>query len=111
MSLLALKVLASSITVICPGAASNTAHTPHCSTGLPQVSATTTTLQPVLQIVFGIIAAVAVLIIVLNGFKLVTSQGSPDAVAKTRDAVIAASIGLVVAISAEIIVSFVLGRL
>jgi hypothetical protein len=41
----------------------------------------------------------------------VTSQGNPETVKKAREAIIAAVIGLVIALSAEIIVSFVLGNL
>lgn len=81
-----------------------------CNTGIPKVALGTSQVQTVLQLVFGIIAVVAVLIIVINAFRLVISQGDPEAVRKTRDGIIAAVIGLVIAISAEIIVSFVLGK-
>lgn len=97
--------IASTIKVYCPNQGSAT-----CSTGIPKISAGNSQVQTVLQLVFGIIAVIAVLIIVINGFRMVLSQGNPDEVRKTRDAILAAVIGLVVAISAEVIVSFVLGR-
>jgi hypothetical protein len=100
-----LKVFSDSITTQCPGS------TQSCDTGIPKVSANSGEIQIVLQIVFGIIGAIAVLIIVINGLQLVISQGSPDALKKARDAIIAASIGLVIAVSAEIIVTFVLTKL
>lgn len=100
-----IKILSDSITTQCPGSSQN------CNTGIPKVSASSGEIQDVLRIVFGIIAAIAVLIIVINGLQLVISQGSPDALKKARDAIIAASVGLVVAVSAEIIVTFVITKL
>lgn len=82
-----------------------------CPTGLPQASAGTSELQTVLQIVFGIMAAVAVLMIVVAGFRFVTAQGNPQETAKARNTIVYAIIGLAVAIVAEAIVSLVLTRL
>ena len=84
--------------------------TTDCSTGLPVVSASSTNFHSLLQLALGVIAAVAVLIIVLAGLKFVTAQGDPQEVAKARSTIIYALIGLVVAVSAEIIVSFVLNK-
>jgi hypothetical protein len=50
---------------------------------------------------------VAVLIIVLAGYLFVTAQGDPEKVAKARNYVIYAMIGVVVALLAQGIVSFV----
>lgn len=80
-------------------------------TGLPTTCANNTTLQPLLAIVFGVIAAVAVLIIIIQGIRFVLSQGDPQKSAAARKGVIYAVVGLGVAVSAEVIVNFVIGRI
>jgi hypothetical protein len=65
-------------------------------------------LQTVLQITFGILGAIAVLVIVVSGLQYILSAGDPQKVARAKDAIIYACIGLVVAILAFSIVSFVL---
>lgn len=81
------------------------------SNGLPQASANNGTLQAILQIVFGIAAALSVLMIVIAGFRFIAGEGNPQEVSKARSTILYAVIGLIVAISAEIIVSFTLGKL
>ena len=81
-------------------------------TGLPNVAASKSQISSVLQIVFGVIGVVAVVYIILAGLKLMTSLGgNPEAAKKARNTIIYASIGLVIAISAEVIVTFVLNNL
>jgi type IV secretory pathway VirB2 component (pilin) len=82
-----------------------------CETGLPVVDASNGELQQILQIVFGIAAALAVLFIVIAGLRFITSQGNPQEVAKARNTIVYALVGLLVALSAEVIVSFVVVRL
>jgi len=79
-----------------------------CSTGLPKVAATGVTLQHVVQAVIGIFAVVAVLMIVIAALNMMTAQGEPQKIAKARETILYALIGLVVAVSAEVIVTFVL---
>jgi type IV secretory pathway VirB2 component (pilin) len=79
-------------------------------TNLPQGAASSSNLQHLLQIVIGTLAAIAVLIIVIAGLNIVTAGGDPAKVAKARGAIIYALIGLVIAVSAEAIVTFVLGK-
>lgn len=81
-----------------------------CSTGLPTPDASSSNLQNFLQIIFAIFAVVAVLVIIIAAFNIVTAQGDPSKVAKQRGTIIYALVGLGVAISAEVIVTFVLGR-
>jgi len=81
-----------------------------CNTGLPTAPASSANLQHLLQIVFAIFAAVVVLVIVIAAFNIVIAQGDSSKVAKQRSTIIYALVGLVVAISAEIIVGVVLGR-
>jgi len=79
-------------------------------TNLPQGAATGNNLQNIISIVLATFGAVAVLIIVIAGLKFVTSQGDPQGVAKARMTIVYALVGLAVAVSAEIIVNFVLWR-
>ena len=84
---------------------------PSCDTHIPKVPASLDNLQTILQIVFAVIGAVALVFIILAGLQFVTSQGDPNSAAKARQTAIYAVIGLVVALSAEVIVTFVLGRI
>jgi len=83
----------------------------NCSVDLPMVGANNGSLTSILQIVFGIIGSVAVLIIVLAGLQLITSGGNPESAKKARETIIYAVAGLVIVVSAEIIVTFFLGKL
>lgn len=79
-----------------------------CPTGLPVIQADDTAIQAILQITFGIVGALAVIMILYAGFKLVSSQGNPQEAASARKTMMYALIGLAVAVSAEAIVTFVL---
>jgi Type IV secretion system pilin len=79
--------------------------------GLPNVAADQGFAKTVLAIVFGVAAAIAIVIIIVASFNLVKSQGNPEEISKAKKAIIFALIGLLVAISAELIVSFVIDRL
>lgn len=81
-----------------------------CNTGLPTPKASSANLQHGLQAVFATLAVVAVLFVVISGLKFVAAQGDPQAIAKARQTIIYAVIGLVICISAEAIVSLVLGK-
>ena len=82
-----------------------------CNTGLPAVQAGQSQVEVILQIAFGVIGAVALIYVILAGFQLTTSLGNPEALAKARQTIIFAAIGLAVALGAELIVTFVLGKL
>lgn len=81
-----------------------------CETNLPRVGAGTTQVQQILAIVFGTIAALAVLMIVIAGLRLITAQGNPQEIAKARSTILYAVIGLIIALTAEAIVALVIGR-
>lgn len=68
-------------------------------------------LQAILMIIIGVLGALAVLFIVIGGLRYIMSQGDPQAVSKAKGTIIYALVGLVIAVSAEAIVSFVLGGL
>jgi len=78
------------------------------NSGLPHASAGSSALHNVLQVVLGIVAALSVLFIVIGGLRFVLSDGDPQGASKARSTVVYALVGLVIAISAEAIVSFVI---
>lgn len=82
-----------------------------CNTSLPNVNAGTPELASILQIVFGILAALSVLFIVIGGLRFVLSEGNPESTSKARNTILYAVIGLAIALSAEALVAFVLGKL
>ncbi len=79
------------------------------NTDLPTVSATSTTLHSVLQIFFAVLAALAVLFVVIGGLRYTASGGDPKAMQEAKNTILYAVVGLIVAILAEVIVTFVLG--
>ena len=64
-----------------------------------------------LKIVFAIAGAISILIITIAGLQMVLSQGSPETVNKSRNAVIYAAVGLAVCVMGFTIVTFVLNKL
>jgi len=80
------------------------------NTNLPQPTATGAKIQDILSIVFAIAGAVSVLVIVIAGFMMVISSGEPAKVAKARQSIIYAVVGLFVCIFAFTIVTFVVGK-
>ena len=80
-------------------------------TNLPQATASGANLQNIVQIVLSIFAVIAVLIIVIAALNIVTAGGDPAKVAKARSTILYALIGLIIAISADVIVALIAGRL
>lgn len=81
------------------------------SKSLPQVDAGPATIQIILGIVFGIIGAIALVMIVKSGFEYITSSGDPQKASNARSGIIYALIGLIVAITAQALVAFVVNRI
>lgn len=77
------------------------------NTKQPIVDAPGLFLANVLQVVFGVTGSVALIIIVLAGFRYVIAAGDPTAVAKARMTILYAVIGLAVALAGFSIVTFV----
>ena len=104
----AISVIAS----VCSGSQIYDASTNTCyDTSLPTVSASSSELQTILQILFGILGALAVLFIVIGGFSYVVSGGDPQATGKAKSTIMYAVVGLIIAVFAEAIVTFVIGHL
>lgn len=78
---------------------------------VPKTAIEQNSVQNVLQLVFGAIAGIAVLVITLAGFYFVLSRGNPEKSTRARNAIIYASIGLLLSVLASAIVRFVLGEL
>ena len=81
-----------------------------CPTGLPNIAVNAAHIQGILQIVFAVLGAVAVLFVVIGGVKLTLSTGNPQEISKAKNTIIYALVGLIVAAFAETIVSFVLSN-
>lgn len=79
------------------------------SNSLPHVNADSA-LHNGLLIFFGIIGAIAFLMMVVAGLNMILSEGNPDKVAKARNTIIYAGVGLAVAASAAFAVSVVLSK-
>jgi len=79
--------------------------------GLPTPNADSHAIQVILGIVFGIIGGIALLMATISGLRYITSGGDPQKAANARNGLIFALVGLLIALSAEAIVAFVLGYL
>lgn len=77
---------------------------------LPQTTADKAHLLEIKNIVLNIIGAMALLLIVIAGFRYVVSAGDPQKAAKARNGVVYSLVGLVIAIAANAIVTFVINR-
>ncbi len=73
----------------------------------PPDSGSITTL---IQIMFGIMGAIAVLIITISSLLFALSRGDPGKSARARNAIIYSAIGLAVAILGASIIEFVIGK-
>lgn len=78
--------------------------------GLPKGN-TDAQIQSILTTIFGFAGAMALLVIVVSGFRYILSGGEPEKVSKAKNGVIYALVGLLLVITAQAIVSFVARRL
>lgn len=69
------------------------------------------TIPTLLSIVFGIVGGLSLLFITLSGFRYITSAGDPQKIAKAKNGILYALVGIVVAISAQVIVAFLVGNI
>jgi len=68
-------------------------------------------LKLTIEVLSLIIGITAVIMIIVGGLWFITANGDPQAIGRARSTVIYALIGLAVAAFAQIIVSFVIGKL
>lgn len=78
------------------------------NTGLPTTNASDSSVDNILTITFSIIGAIAFLVILIAGLSYVFSSGEPEKVAKAKNTIIYAVIGLVVAALSFAFVKYVL---
>lgn len=78
---------------------------------VPEAKLNNNSVGTILQIVFGVAGAVALVVLLLASLKYVISRGDPGEVAKAKNAIIYAVIGIVVVAAAFTIVSFVVDRI
>lgn len=83
---------------------------PTCTTTLPQVTAGDVQLKRLLSVVFGVIAAIAVITIMIAAINFTTAGSDTEKIARSKRAIIYALVGLVIALLAEVIVLTVIGK-
>jgi len=66
------------------------------------------TIKDVIDLLLFLVGIIAVIVIVVSGFRFVTSNGDSQQVSKAKNAIIYAVIGIVVAVMAYAIVNFIL---
>ena len=77
---------------------------------LPHVRGDAGQLHTILQITFGVVGALAFLFLVIAGFRYIISTGDPQDTEKAKNAIIYALVGVVLAMFAEAIVTWVVGN-
>jgi len=78
---------------------------------LPRAVLDSNSVGNILQIVFSLAGGIALLIITIAGLRFVVSNGDPNGVAKAKNTIIYATLGLIVCISGFSIVTFLLRRI
>ena len=68
-------------------------------------------LEIALKIVLALVVIASVIYLMLNGLKLVTSQGDSSKAAEAQKGITYAMIGIVVALAASVLVNFVLKKI
>ncbi len=76
-------------------------------TPLPQTAADSDAISTILKMVFGIAGSIALLVVVIAGFRYIVTTGDPAKMAQAKKAILYALIGLVVALSGFSIVTLV----
>ena len=92
------SILSAALTTVQPG-------------DLPRSAANSSSIGDIKNILFGIIGALALLMIVISGLRYITSAGDPQGTSKAKNGIIFALIGLMLAILADAIVSFAVKKL
>jgi hypothetical protein len=68
-------------------------------------------LTQVTSIVLYVVGIAAVIMVIVSGIRMATSNGDPQAFSSARTGLIYALIGLVIAVLARVIVLFIIGRI
>lgn len=79
--------------------------------GLPQIAANANLLTTILNLVFSIIGAISLLMVVIGGFKYITSTGDAQRINSAKNTILYSLVGVVISAFAFAIVNFVLVKL
>ena len=77
---------------------------------LPKPGTGTERIVEFANVAIGLFTAIAVLVIVVAGFRYIIAKGEPQAMAQAKNMIIYASVGVAVCIMSFAIVNFVIGR-
>lgn len=94
---------------LCSGAQSLTV-TPNATPCQEQDSGLTGTIKAVINVLSVVVGIVAVIMIIIGGFRYITSGGKQESVTAAKNTILYAVIGLVIVALAQVIVRFVLTR-
>lgn len=78
--------------------------------GVPTQDLDSSATQTMVKIVFGFAGGIALIMVVIGGFKYISSLGNAQNVAKAKDTILYAIIGLVVCVLGYAIISFVVTK-
>lgn len=78
---------------------------------LPKAKADQSQIDTIVGVVFSIAGALAFLFIVIGGLRYILSRGNPEGIAKAKNTILYALIGLLVTITSYGIISFVLNNI
>jgi hypothetical protein len=78
---------------------------------LPKPEANQARIDTILGVVFGLMGLIAVLMLVIGGFKYIISKGDPREMAQAKNTIIYALVGLGVVIMSYTIVTFVVNNI
>ncbi len=79
--------------------------------GLPTASADTATLRIILNVASSIIGGLALVMITVSGLRYIVANGDPQKISKAKNGIIYSLVGLIIAISAQAIVAYVVNGL
>jgi hypothetical protein len=68
------------------------------------------TIQQVVNILTSLVGIVAVVMIIIGGYRYMTSSGDPNRVASAKNTLLYAIIGIIIAVLAQVIVKFVIAK-
>lgn len=93
------------------GTASTTTGSTNSGCGSSGTSGINSLVSVVVSVLSYIVGGVAIIMIIVGGFRFIISGGDSNSTASARNTIVYALIGLAVAVLAQILVHFVLGKL
>jgi hypothetical protein len=78
---------------------------------LPHTPANEQRLELIKNIVYGIVGAIALLIITVSGLHYMTSAGDPEKAARAKNGIVFSLAGVAIALAATAIISFVIDKI